>query len=234
MRIVFLALGLALAGLADAQVIHACVMSSGTLRVVEDPTECHGSEAPISWNQQPGEPASVRVFDGLGTDLGAFAGALGLLEFRVLREDLGVTFIISATTGALDRGVVTYELPLCQGQGHADAFLANTVFPHPLRPSVLLVGSTDAFLPADQHESVARVEGVCEARSASNSFVVPVEEFTGDLGLTFPRPLPIWVGNAPAAGDETATPIPPERSLRPSVDTLPGERSLGPFLGPPR
>ncbi|GAF76570.1 unnamed protein product, partial [marine sediment metagenome] len=156
-------------------------------------------ETPISWNQAglAGPTSPPRVFDGNGRDLGAYAG-LGVVggsyRYRVLLEDLGVTVIIEGYTGELLRGRVTYELPLCEGQGYVSSYMSNTVFPDPPSPSSLLIGTTSEFLPAHNYQSSAS-GGVCSPQQeGSKTNVIPVGEFTQDLGLTFPVPLPLWLG----------------------------------------
>ena len=34
---------------ASAQVIHGCIKTNGTLKIVSDPAECSDRETPISW-----------------------------------------------------------------------------------------------------------------------------------------------------------------------------------------
>ena len=51
--LLLIALAICLIGTAaSAQVIHGCIKSNGTLKVVPAPGTCGNNEAPISWNQQ--------------------------------------------------------------------------------------------------------------------------------------------------------------------------------------
>ena len=139
------------------------------------------------------------VFDGSGHELGAFVEVNGGLV-RVLHEGLGVTYFVDTRTGTHVSRFVTYEEPLCNGQRYVDSFFSNTVFPAPLSPGSLLVGSTVVFLPADSHQSVAQTDGSCIESVASNSNVVEVDDFFAGLGIAFPVALPIWIGNRDAPG----------------------------------
>jgi hypothetical protein len=112
----------------------------------------------------------------------------------VLLEDLGVTILIEGSTGELYSWNVTYELPLCEGQGYVESWMSNTVFSNAFYPDSLFIGSTSEFLFRHEHQSVASTSGTCDPSVGQHFSFVPVEKFTQDLGLTFPVPLPLWIG----------------------------------------
>jgi hypothetical protein len=135
----------------------------------------------------------VWVLDGDGNALGLLAED-NLLTFTVFRKEVGALMLIKRTTGELDLHSITYELPNCKGQGYTDFFLSGVVFRAPPgSPTAMFIGSENEFLAADAHESVRREDGTCDNQTGSNHFVVPVHEFNGDLGLTFPLQLPVSV-----------------------------------------
>jgi hypothetical protein len=189
---------------AHARTIDACVMKNGILKVLDEGAECLPQETPITLGQAQAAVESVRVFDGEGRDIGAFLDQQNGVV-RVLLADLGVIARIN-TAGISPRHPlnghpdIIFGLAGCDGPGYVGAYWSNTLFPSPQSRDVWLVGATDQQW-AIRAASILKPDGSCEEvdlppRQIPSSLVVPVEEFTQELGDTFSRPLPLWIGSS--------------------------------------
>lgn len=175
-----------------AQVIHACVGQNGQLRLVETSDECRHNETPISWNQAGPESPVPHVFDRNGRDLGPYKGGSEFLD-----ESTGV-IVGFRFFGELNgpQRVVFLEAN-CAGQAYVQGFF-NQLIPVPtsVSPTGYLVGSTVDFPTTDNtnYLSSASSQACDNTPGVIGNGVVPAYVFTGNLGLTFPLPAPLWVG----------------------------------------
>jgi hypothetical protein len=187
---------------AHAQAIDACVMNNGILKVLDEGAECLPQEKPITLGQPQPAVETVRVFDGNGRDIGAFVGSAGPHELLVMLRGTGMRMRISSSTGMPNGGLgglggsVLYELLDCQGEAYVQAYFSNMLI---LTPGSLVVGATHGFKETFEFQSMRRGGYFCDNGPFYPSTapgVVPVEAYTGDLGVTFPLPPPLWIGSS--------------------------------------
>jgi hypothetical protein len=200
-----LALVLVLSASAEAQAIDACVMKNGLLKVVDDESDCGPQESPIVLSEPQNSVETVRVFDGEGRDVGAFMDFQNGVVWRVLLADLGVIALINNSDvpprhPKIGHPDIIFGLPNCEGPRYVGAFWSNTLFPDLQSGDAWLIGSTtqDRVIPM---ASILKPNGECEEtgsdpRTRIRAGTVPVEEFNQDLGDTFSRPLPLWIGSS--------------------------------------
>lgn len=187
---------------AEGAAIHACVIEqNGRLRIVADPAQCIGREVPLSWSQQ-GPPG---VFDGDGRLLGAIVRDVsapqlfgGLLD--VLLEDAGVVVQLNIGTGNLVNQRIWYGSENCQGDAFLDLPNSNRVVPDFV--GGLLLGSTTEFVEEaviGSERLIGIGEGGCSNHRGPSTQgpLVRAHRFDGDLEITLPVKLPIWVGQSP-------------------------------------
>jgi hypothetical protein len=192
---------------AEAQTINACVMKNGILKVLDDGAECLPRETPITLGQ-PQQPAveMARVFDGNGRDIGAFVDARfrqvptvpAFVPWGVLLREVGAIVVIQPDTGLLSWSPsIRFSELDCEGRGYLPSGGSNTLVPNPLSEGTWLVGSTKEAVTLEIR-SILNSEGICEnlGYTAEAYLYVPVEEFNQDLGITFPLPLPLWIGSS--------------------------------------
>jgi hypothetical protein len=206
----------------SAQVINGCVKAkNGALRIVADPADCTPRETPISWNQvgpqgEPGldgEPGPqgppgpvLHVFDGLGNDLGLYAGYAGFPPHNsvAVHLDSGIIIRIGFRDGRhepnTDFNAFFRETATeggCQGQAFEAThprFLARHVF----QPGAELFISR--FEPARVELFQSVLSGGCSDIPPLSILAIPADPITeAELGITFPVPLPIYVGSVPGS-----------------------------------
>jgi hypothetical protein len=152
---------------------------------------------------------AARVFDGEGRDVGAFVDVVVLSGspqglpalWRVLLADSGVIGLVNTWTGLLDYPVrIFFDLPDCQGRGYVPPYFSNTLIHDPRFDDSWLVGSTSEFwFGVVVVQSTLQTDGSCDNHSRPVSLasaMVSVEKFDKDLGITFPLPLPLWIGSS--------------------------------------
>jgi hypothetical protein len=212
----------------SAQAINGCVKAkNGALRIVADPADCTTPETPISWNVQgpqgepgvdgadgqPGEPGpegppgpSLRVFDGLGMEIGWLAHwTPGSNDtYRVFLDSIDAAALLNVSGDLVVKQTTIYfDEPDCTGW----AFI-----PHRYVARLAAVGAgttVQLFVgraaPPSRDIEVAshlRHPGLCENDTNSRPALgIPADEVTiDDLSLTFPLPAPLYIGLAPEAG----------------------------------
>jgi hypothetical protein len=189
---------------AEAQTTNACVMKNGLMKVVDDESACGPQETPISLGQPQPAVETARVFDSEGREIGTFIDAQNPAAWRVLLADLGVIALISPhgvqpDHPAIGHPDIFFGLAGCDGPGYVGTHWSNTLFPDPQSRGVWLVGATDQYR-ALLVVSILKPDGSCEEPDQFPrpyfAGVVPVEEFTQDLGDVFSRPLPLWIGSS--------------------------------------
>ena len=195
---------------ASAQVIHGCIKSNGTLKVVDNPEQCGNNETPISWNVQgpPGADGAdgqdgmdgsdgsdaevLRVFDVNGRELGTSWGTDG-----VSLPGIG---IVRANTlsGRVTQAIVWFEDATCTGQAYMQVDFAGFVG---------IEQSDNRYFVGDTGESQIDVltggfysedasSGVCVFFNGQITDVIPATEIDpADLGVPWPGPL--YVAPAP-------------------------------------
>jgi hypothetical protein len=191
---------------AHAQTIDACVMKNGILKVLDDGAECLPQETPITLGQPQPAVETVRVFDGNGRDIGAFVDArfrwistsLSQVPLGVLLSDVGAILLVNPETGqpADSLGIRFSELD-CMGRAYANSSLSNILIPNPRSEGSWLIGSkTEVASPVTR--SYITADKSCRNLSYTEppSPSVPVEDLNQDLGVTFPLPLPLWIGSS--------------------------------------
>jgi hypothetical protein len=196
------------AGVAEAQTINACVMKNGLIKVVDDESGCGPQETPIALSQPQPALETARAFDGEGRDVGAFLDvpsipcgerSLCSARWRVLLVDSGVIGILNPYSGFFDGSTsIRFSDLDCEGRGYVDPFWSNTLIPDARSVGSWLIGSTsEFFFGATVVRSILHIDGSCEnlpVRGFSVSPFIAVEDYANDLGLTFPLPLPMWIG----------------------------------------
>jgi hypothetical protein len=191
---------------ADAQTINACVMKSGILKVLYDGAECLPQETPITLGQ-PEQPAveTVRVFDGDGRDIGAFVdvrfrGVPSIpspVPWAILLSDVGATVLVDPETGLPVFSIIRFSELDCMGRGFGTLKWSNMLIPDARSEDSWLIGSkTEVTSPVTR--SFLGTDGRCNSSQQPEPPLssVTIEEFNQDLGITFPLPLPLWVGSS--------------------------------------
>lgn len=178
--------------LAEGNVVHACEGFAGVLRLVRDPGRCGPRETPLSWQKRGG----LRLLDASGRDL----GRLRPDEQYVVRHDAtGLSFELNSLDGSLEAGVFVLELffeaPGCQGVAHVRTTDAESgaLVPDP-RAAGAMLAVTDRVAPGFAFASrYARASGCRDSGGRISQGAAEAEPFAGDLGFSFPVPVPLRV-----------------------------------------
>jgi hypothetical protein len=192
---------------AHAQTIDGCVMNNGILKVLDEGAECLPQETLISLGQsQPVE--TVRVFDGEGRDLGAFVDAryrtiisipVPALPLGVLLSGVGAILLVDPDKGLpAVAGGIAFSDSDCLGRGFMNSNMSNILIPDPRSEGSWFIGSKTEIAFSLIRSSL-RPDGSCFNSTSPEPAIwplVPVEEFKQDLGVTFPLPLPLWIGSS--------------------------------------
>jgi hypothetical protein len=178
--------------LAEGNLVHACEGFGGLLRLVRDPSRCGPRETPLSWQKRGG----LRLLDASGRDL----GRLRPDEQYVVRHDpTGLSFEINSLTGGLEAGVFVVQLFFaevgCQGTAHISFsdVAGGTLIPDPRQDGALLA-VTNRVAPRFAFASrFTRVGGCRDLGGLISQGAAEAEPFVGDLGFSFPLPVPLRV-----------------------------------------
>jgi hypothetical protein len=205
---------------AGAQTINGCVKDkNGALRVVADPTDCTSRETPISWNQvgpqgesgtagadgAPGADGSdaevLYVFDGNGVPVGRYAGGEpggSQAYVQVFDEANGVLFTIWQGGKLLETPAnMYYKTTDCSGV----PYVISSSYTWGMAAFLYTSGAgrlfaMDTVRPLETITAASWLNnGVCHQELRVDLLVYRGREVF--LDLSFPLPLPIYVGLPP-------------------------------------
>lgn len=188
-----------LPSLAEGNVVHACEGPSGALRLVRDPSICGRQETPLAWQKRGG----LRLRDASGRDLGRLRPDE---QFVVRHDPTGLSFEIDSLGGTLASPVFALELffaaPGCLGTPHLRSTDAEsgTLVPDPRAEDAILAVTQRIASRFVFGSRYARAGGCRDGPGGISQGAAEAEPFAGDLGFSFPVPVPLRVttGIAPA------------------------------------
>jgi hypothetical protein len=216
------------------ELVHACARPRGRLRLAEGPDACLSGEDPLAWQRLGG----LRVYDGLGRDVGAALGTNVVGTHGILLTESGVWIEPDPLSGVVAEPTTrAYAAPGCQGESFLLEFFqpaAGKVFAGST-PGAFVVTTAERLQDAS-YRSLRRF-GACQETSGTDDGLRLVP-YTGPLP-ELPLPAPLVVG---FPGSPTANPAGPAlpaallhacagpdgrlRAVDEGVACLPSERAL--------
>ena len=145
---------------------------------------------------------SLRVFDALGTEIGWLLEVEGHNAYQVFLESIEAIVWVSLEEGTLQfRGAdqIFFDELDCNGQAFVERRYVAELSSPLTTGARMFVGREVPSIDLVEYES--RYPGSCQNDQASGPLTdaIPADEvILEDLGLTFPRPAPLYVGLAPA------------------------------------
>ena len=170
--------------------VHACARARGQLRLAEGPEECGPAERAFAWQRLGG----LRVYDGLGRDVGAALGTNVEGTHGIFLAESGVWIEPDPLSGALAEPFLRgYSEPDCQGESFLLEFWrqpAGKVFAD-REPGAFVVNTPEVLQDAS-FRSVRSFFGACQNESGTESGL-HLAPYTGPLP-ELPLPVPLVVG----------------------------------------